>query len=189
MTSLLAKDDIQRIWDEGGTVSVDDIIRLNSLALKITDDPNTSLAVMPRFVSVDGVHFREPTVGQSLFIDEAKRIFPDDSGTQLALIAYVLAHPDVEMNALKHPLILKAKIVLWFSTKLRRMTIEQVEQIVYFCLYGCSQDSLEFAAYKIDKKADLEDGIGTDNSWALCDYLKAVSIGIDSAAALRATSP
>lgn len=69
------------------------------------------------------------------------------------------------------------------------MTIEQLEQIVYFCLYGCTEKSLEFPAYKVDEKADGNDGLGTDKSWALQDYLKAVSIGIESVAALRATSP
>lgn len=189
MTSPLARQDIELIWEQGGRVSVDDIVRLNALALKITDRPDSDLSVLPRFTSVQGVHFREPTVGQSIFLDEAKRVFPEDEGTLLALIAYVLAHEDVDVKELKHPFVFKTKVLYWVMTALKKMTLEQLEQIVCYCLYGCDDTDGEYPFYKVDEMAERDlDRLGSDSSWALRHYLEAVAVGIDSVTALRQTS-
>ena len=187
MTSPLCRDDINEIWSNGGKVTVDDIVRLNAIALKITDNPATRLAVLPRFVSVNGVHFREPNVEQSMFLDEARAVFPDDDGTQLAITAYVLAHDDADIKQLRHPFLFRAKVAAWMLRHMRKCTIEEIEQIVYYCITGCEQTTGEYPPYV--GSGDNEDRIGGPKSWALFDYLESAALGIDSVAALRATSP
>ena len=75
-------------------------------------------------------------------------------------------------------------------TKLGDTTMSEIERVVMYCKYGCDPTTNEFPIYMIDEHADIgDDKVGEDKSWILKNYLEAVSIGIDSVAALRATSP
>lgn len=68
MTSQLAMEDIKEITSKGGHVSPEDVILLNALGLKITNSYECDLSTLPRFASLCGVQFREPSVGQEIFI-------------------------------------------------------------------------------------------------------------------------
>lgn len=185
MTSDLAMDDIEAIMSQGGRVSPRDVVRLNALALKITNDPKSSLAVLPRFYEHDTVVFREPTMKQNMLLDRIRNIYPGD-GQMLQLMAYVLAHPDMEDRELDHPKIYRIKVLMWLAAKLPDITIEKLEQIVAFCVFGIGETDAEYKIYNSD--SDDDTSLGHDESWALSQYLRTVASGIDSAAALRATS-
>lgn len=73
---------------------------------------------------------------------------------------------------------------------MRDTTMDEVERVVLYCKYGCDPTTNEFPLYMIDEHADIgDDKVGDDKSWILKHYLESVSLGIDSVAALRATSP
>ena len=189
MTSKLAIEDIEEIIAEGGTVSPSDVIKLNALGLKITDNPDYSLATLPRVSSLEGVLFKQPTIEQDMFLDDAVRVYNGDAVTNLALEAYVLAHDEVNWNNLRHPKLFALKIQTWVKINLRKVTATQLRRVIDFCLYGVDPDTGEMPVLMADEKEVLKNGIGTDKSWALAKYLHATSLGIDSVAALRATSP
>lgn len=189
MTSKLAIEDIEEIIRQGGTVSPSDVIRLNALGLKITDNPAYELAVLPRAASLEGVLFKQPTIEQDMFLDDAARVFNNDKASILALEAYVLAHDEVEWKDLRHPKLFAIKVSVWVKANLGKVTAVQLRRVLDYCLYGVDPDTGEMPALMADEKEQLKSGIGTDKSWALAKYLHATSLGIDSPAALRATSP
>ena len=124
-----------------------------------------------------------------MFLDEATRVYNADKATILALEAYVLAHDDVEWKALRHPKVFAVKVGGWVKANLGKVTADQLRRALDFCLYGVDPDTGEMPVLMADEKEILKSGIGTDKSWALAQYLHATSVGIDSPAALRATSP
>ncbi len=189
MVSDLAIEDIESIIREGGTVSPRDVIRLNALGLRITDDPSYELAAMPRVASLEGIVFKQPCVEQDMFLDEAARVYDADKATILALEAYVLAHDDVDWAELRSPKIFAVKVGGWVKANLGKVTAAQLRRTIDYCLYGVDPDTGEMPVLMADEKEQLKSGIGTDKSWALGKFLHAASLGIDSVAALRATSP
>lgn len=189
MVSDLAIEDIERIVAEGGTVSPRDVVRLNALALRITDDPDCEIATLPRLASVGGVQFRQPCVAKDIILDECYRIYGRDDATILAYEAYILSH-DVDDDALKHPIVFAGKVAFWAKIALRGVTPDHLRRVVDYCLYGVDQATGEAPVMVLDERSDTgRDRIGGEFSWALHNYLSAVSVGIDGVAALRATSP
>lgn len=188
MVSDLAIEDIESIIREGGTVAPRDVIRLNALGLKITDDPTYELAAMPRVASLEGIVFRQPSIAQDMLLDEATRIYNADKATILALEAYVLAHDDVDWAELRSPKVFAIKVGGWVKANLGKVTADQLRRTIDYCLYGVDPDTGEMPVLMADERETLKSGIGTDKSWALAKFLHAASIGIDSVAALRATS-
>lgn len=192
MVSELAIEDIERIQREGGVVPPRDVIRLNALGLKITNDPRCDIATLPRIAFFEGIEFKQPTVKQDMFLDDAFRIYNGDEGTMLALEAYVLAHDsdDIDEKQLRHPKLFAAKVQMWIRMKLGKILATDLRRIIDYCLYGCDQTSNEFPIYMLDDKADAgDDMISGSQSWVLHQYLSSASLGIDTIAALRATSP
>ena len=59
-------------------MSPSDVIKLNALGLKITDDPTYELATLPRAASLEGVLFKQPTIEQDMFLDDAARVYNGD---------------------------------------------------------------------------------------------------------------
>ena len=189
MVSELAIEDIDSIISEGGKVSPRDVIRLNALGLRITDDPSYELAAMPRVASLEGIIFKQPTIAQDMFLDEAARVYDADKATILALEAYVLSRDSVDWEELRSPKIFAVKVGAWVKANLGKVTADQLRRTIDYCLYGVDPDTGEMPVLMADEKEQLKSGIGTDKSWALAKFLHAASIGIDSVAALRATSP
>ena len=189
MVSELAIEDITKIIAEGGTVAPRDVIRLNALGLKITDDPSYELAALPRVASLEGIVLKQPSIEQDMLLDEATRIYNADKSTILALEAYVLSRDSVDWEELRSPKIFAVKVGGWVKANLGKVTAAQLRRTIDYCLYGVDPDTGEMPVLMADEKEVVKSGIGTDKSWALAKYLHSTSIGIDSAAALRATSP
>lgn len=194
MVSELAIEDIERIQREGGTVHPRDVIRLNALGLRITNNPENRLAVMPRVVCMGELCLREPTIKQDMFLDECNSIFTSDPATYLLVQCWVLAHrnDDINDDLLKTPKKFLKTIKKWVKDDLADFTMNQIDQAVTFVRFGCDPDTNEFPIYMI-KRIQEEDAneraIGEQKSWVLANYLHSTTLGIDSAAALRATSP
>lgn len=189
MTSNLAIEDIEALIDEGCVVHPSDIIRLNALGLKIEKLPDFRLATLPRIAILGDVIFRQPTIAQDLFMDDAAAVLNNDQGTMLALEAYVLAHPDEVFDKLKHPTMFALKCKAWIKRKLGKYPATEVRRAIDFCLFGVDQRNGEKPVYMTDKddsKMILPD---SPLSKALRLWMQAASLNIDSAAALRATSP
>lgn len=189
MVSQLAIDDIKGLMEEGFVVQPEDVIRLNALGLKITEDPECEMSLLPRVASIEGVQFRQPSVAKDIFLDECYRLLCRDDSTMLGYEAYVLSH-DVQEDELKHPVKFAFKVGYWMKKTFKKTTANELRRVVDYCLYGIDETTGEFPVMMIDEGADSdEDKVGGDKSWALYNYLKSASVGIDTVSALRATSP
>lgn len=189
MVSPLAMEDIKQIMSEGGIVQPEDVIRLNALGLMISNSKDCELCTLPRFAELCGVMFRQPDIEHEMFLDEIDRMFSHDDATFIAIQGWVMSS---KADELKEEYILKPKKLLKVITNwlknFKTETFNQLQRVVFYVRFGCDPLTNEFPIFMIDDKSISEQSIGTQNSWALSNYLHATSIGIESVAALRATS-
>lgn len=188
MTSKLAIEDIEALIDEGCVVHPSDTIRLNALGLKMEKLPDFRLAAMPRVAVIGDIVLRQPTIEQDIFIDDATEVLSNDPATKLALETYVLAHPDETFEKLRHPFCFALKCKAWMKRKLGKQLATEVRRAVDFCLYGADPRTGERPVYMSDKDEKL---LLPDSplSNAVRLWLSATCLKVDSAAALKATSP
>lgn len=186
MVSDLALEDIARIEREGGHVAPRDVVWLNSLALRITADPSCTLGALPRVCVVEDVLIRQPSIAQDILLDELDGILDHDEGTTLAIEAFVLSHGTVDMPA--HPSMFAAKVQGWLRATFHTTTAAELRRAVDYVLYGAlpEVDELPPIAEQTEKDGQKKDT--TPRSSALADFQMASALGIDSHAALAATS-
>lgn len=184
MVSDLAIEDIARIEREGGKVAPRDVVWLNALALRITADPACSLGSLPRVCVVEGVLFRQPSIAQDILLDELDALFDHDEGTTLAIEAYVLSNGTTEMPS--QPRLFGIKVQGWLRATFKEITAAELRRAVDYVLYGATPEVDELppiAEQKDEARADMP-----PHSSSLADWQMASALGIDSHAALAATS-
>lgn len=186
MVSELALEDIARIEREGGHVAPRDVVWLNALALRITADPSCTLGALPRVCVVEDVLIRQPSIAQDILLDELDALFDHDEGTTLAIEAYVLSHGTTEMPA--HPNMFGVKVQGWLRATFHETTAAELRRAVDFVLYGASPDVDELPPLPEQKEKDGQKKDETPRSSSLADFQMASALGIDSTAALAATS-
>lgn len=184
MVSDLAIEDIARIEREGGKVAPRDVVWLNALALRITADPSCTLGALPRVCVVEDVLIRQPSIAQDILLDELDGILDHDEGTTLAIEAYVLSHGTVEMPA--HPNMFAVKVQGWLRATFKDTTAAELRRAVDYVLYGATPEVDELPPLPEQMEAERKDN--TPHSTSLADFQMASALGIDSHAALSATS-
>lgn len=184
MVSDLAIEDIARIEREGGRVAPRDVVWLNALALRITADPACGLGSLPRVCIVEGVLLRQPSIAQDILLDELDAIFDHDEGTTLAVEAYVLAHGNTETP--RHPRLFAFMVQGWLRATFRETTAAELRRAVDYVLYGATPEVGELPPVAEQKEAERKDAYL--RSSRLADWQMASALGIDSRAALAATS-
>jgi hypothetical protein len=190
MVSKLAMEDIESLMEEGCVVRPSDVIRLNALGLKLEKRPDFRLATLPRVALCGGVLFTQPSIEQDIFLDNMFQVFSRDEGTRIAVEAYVLAHPDENWS--KRPMfprLFGVKCAAWIRKHLGKEVASKVRAALDFCKYGMDPLDGEFPAYAVDETFDKWYDEGGPKSPAMRKWLEACALGIDSAAALKATSP
>lgn len=185
MVSDLAIEDIARIEREGGKVAPRDVVWLNALALRITADPACSLGSLPRVCVVEDVLIRQPSIAQDILLDELDALFDHDEGTTLAIEAYVLSHGTVDMPA--HPSMFAAKVQGWLRATFKTTTAAELRRAVDYVLYGATPEVDELPPIQ-EQKEEEERADMPPHSSSLADWQMASALGIDSHAALAATS-
>ena len=186
MVSELALEDIARIEREGGHVAPRDVVWLNVLALRITADPSCSLGSLPRVYVVEDVLIRQPSIAQDILLDELDALFDHDEGTTLAIEAYVLSHGTTEMPA--HPNLFAAKVQGWLRATFKETTAAELRRAVDFVLYGATPEVDELPPIAEQTEKDEQKKDNTPHSSSLAAWQMASALGIDSHAALAATS-
>ena len=184
MVSDLAIEDIARIEREGGKVAPRDVVWLNALALRITADPACSLGSLPRVCVVEGVLIRQPSIAQDILLDELDALFDHDEGTTLAIEAYVLSNGTTEMPS--QPRLFGIKVQGWLRATFRETTAAELRRAVDYVLYGATPEVDELPPIQEQKEEERADM--PPHSSSLADWQMASSLGIDSHAALAATS-
>ncbi len=189
MVSEMAMEDVERLEKEGCHINARDIIRLNALGLKLEKQPDFRLASLPRIAVLGNVILRQPTISQDIFLDDASLILSNDPATMLALEAYVLAHPEETFEKLKHPVWFVSKCKLWVKKNLGNYQATEVRRALDFCLYGTDSRTGERPVYLTDDNEKFYELPDSPLSKSLRLWFSAVSMGMDSVAALKATSP
>lgn len=188
MLSKMAEADIEALMSKGYTIHPADVVRLNALALKIEKRPDFRLASLPRIAVMGNVIFRQPTIAQDIFLDDARQVLSDDPATNLALDAWVLAHPEECFEKLKHPLLFIAKCRRWVKKNLGDKSATEVRRALDYCLFGVDPTTGETPVYMTDNQIFYELPEET-LSRGEKQFASATSLGIDALAALRSTSP
>ena len=189
MVSKLAMEDIESLMEEGCVVRPSDVIRLNALGLKLEKRPDFRMSTLPRVALCGGVLFRQPTIGQDIFLDEICEIFSKDEGTVLALEAYVLSHPDEKWDNLPtFPRLFASKAIKWIRKHLKNETAEKVRHAIDFCKFGMNPEDGEFPIYVTDETFEKWYDEAGPMSSAMRKYVHACTYGIPSESSLRATS-
>lgn len=188
MVSETAMENIAALESEGLHISARDVIRLNALGLRLEKTADFRLASLPRIAVLGDVVLRQPTIAQDIFLDDAIQVMSADPATLLALEAYVLSHPDEKFGKLKHPFWFAIKCKAWIKNHLGNCLATEVRRAVDYCLYGTDQKTGERPVYMTDNEDHFELP-DSPLSKAVRLFFSATSLGIDSVAALRATSP
>lgn len=186
MVSDLAIEDIARIEREGGKVAPRDVVWLNALALRITADPACSLGSLPRVCVVEDVLIRQPSIAQDILLDELDALFDHDEGTTLAIEAYVLSNGTTEMPS--QPRLFGIKVQGWLRATFKETTAYELRRAVDYVLYGATPEVDELPPLPEQTEKDEQKKDETPRSSSLADFQMASALGIDSTAALAATS-
>lgn len=98
MTSRLAKDTIEGWQREGLQPTVEQIVRLNALGLKVESGNDVwNFAACPRVAFLGDWTLFEPTIGKRIWMDTARQLLKDDYQTQIYFTAWALNCPDDEL--------------------------------------------------------------------------------------------
>lgn len=153
MTSELAKADIEGMIEEGLKPTIEDIIRLNALALKLEGARKRCAAdsteYLPRVAAIsETVSFRQPTIGHEIWMDKVERfIEKGDFQSLLAVKAFALSRPlkDLPDPDVKSTL---AEAVQTFCDSLQEFTRDQILAAIEYVIFGSSPLVGEYATTK-----------------------------------------
>lgn len=155
MVSNTAKEDIEQLIADGLTPSVDDIIRLNALGLKVEKSPSSAeqLFYMPRIAYLGDVVLRQPTLGHEIWFDEVAQILDmADPMTNLAATAYACSVIDPDDLPKPYSKIKVVTELCKFKLKVRQFT---VQQIVNAMRYVCDGNDAELHEHPIQRIDDI----------------------------------
>lgn len=108
MTSRLAKQAIEEMWNEGLHPSFEDIIHLNALGLEIEKgDDMYDFSVLPRTAFIGDYVFYEPTIAKRLWLEQASNLVSQEDNSLLYLILFVCHYEVNEYPSLKDTNILQ----------------------------------------------------------------------------------
>ena len=152
MVSNTAKEDIEQLIADGLMPSVNDVIKLNALGLKLEKSPTSSeeLFYMPRIAYLGDIVLRQPTIGHEIWFDEVARIVDmTEPMTSLVVTAYAcsvfdsdnLPKPDSKFDVIKE--------IYRFKKLIRKFTVPQVASATK---YVCDGNDAELYEYPISKK-------------------------------------
>lgn len=190
MVSDLAVSDIERAEREFGPMAIADIVKLNALALKASDDPMSEMAMLPRTAVAGDALLRQPTIKQEIALAKLQAVYSRDGQTHVALVAYVLANPDIDADSeMKRPFKFALKVSRWCARHLGSETLDYVAACCQHCLAGTSQESGEYAELSEEAAKKLEKTFKPGADMSLAAWTSAVLAGIDGEAALKMTSP
>lgn len=146
MKSEMAAEDLEEMREQGLNPSVDDIIRLNALGLKVELNPSSGeYYALPRVSYLGNLTFREPTIGHAMWIDSVSRYISDsDLSSIVAVEAYALSRPHTSLPD-HHDRKLCVKLIDEFTKgELAHFTLKQVHCAVVYAMHGGSAVANEF---------------------------------------------
>lgn len=136
MVAELAREDFEDMRAAGLNPTLDDFDRLNQLALRLEDGPETTPANHPRIGWAGDVPFHEPTVAAIMWLgDYASRLGGNDDAGEAAFY-FALAHgrsPEA-FEALKSPRDIRKTVKKWLATL--PCTVAEIDRACHYAVFG-----------------------------------------------------
>lgn len=161
MTSDLAKIAVEEMWSLGLRPTVDDIVRLNALALRAERGTNgDGYASIPRIAFLGDYILQEPTIGKMLWLEQARRVVGGDFHSLMALTAFVLHKSVDELPPLKSVKAVKKAVTDFYDDVLIAFTETEIVAKIAYCLHGhkadvgANVDAANVAAPRVDEVPD-----------------------------------
>lgn len=154
MLSQLASDDLADLRADGLNPTDADVVRLNALALQISDGPETTAYSMPRFAVAGGVVFWEPTVAAFKWYDFAKT-FADGETMEDWMFAFACANGRRRgaFDALYDPAAIERAMGEFLGGL--SCTHAEVERAIYHVTVGADNEKPEKTPLAKARDADL----------------------------------
>ena len=169
MISQLAKDDLEQLRADGLSPTVEDIIRLNALGLKLEAEakkrPTDSTDYLPRVAVLDtSLTLRQPAIGHEVWLEKVRRFVADnDADTILALHAFALSRSVDDLPDGDDARSVE-KAVAAFCRDCRHFSREQIFAAVEYATFGASPASAEAPARQAPDSAEAPARQAPDSS-------------------------
>lgn len=189
MVSPLAKEDIEAMLADGLQPSVNDIVRLNALGLKLERSAFSaeSLFCLPRVAYLGKLVFRQPTMGHEIWLDEVGQILDmGDPSTNLAATSYACSIMDADKLPDPHSKVKVTCALMRFKFAVRKHTIQQIVNATRYVIDGNDAELYEYPVQKDTGEGDMPDGDMSAPVGIILDGT-ASGIGISLADARRMT--
>ena len=184
MVSKLAQQQIEEWWSQGLKPTVEDIVKLNELGLKVENGEEMfSFSRCPRVCWLGDTIVREPTVAKRLYIDQAMRYFADTLDAKVFVVVWALATPDSELPALEDMKKIEKAVTDFRDRVLIKFTDTQIVSVVDWCLNGSKPDYDSMDDGKKREVDEVFDVPAETHSVAKQILLEALGAGIPAEAA------
>lgn len=176
MISKFAIDEIETLQEQGYRLTPRDIIRLNALALKVTEargkDVTKSEFLLHRVaVLAPGVTLRQPCVGHEIWIESVFRwIDRDDYQTILAVNCFALSRPPDALPDPDDPAVVKSAVEE-YAAKMSGFSTDQLYVALDYVKNGANHTTGEYYSRRRDGDDDTTEDLGID--WDEC-----VAVGV-----------
>jgi len=150
MISTTARDSIEELQHDGLSPTVEDIIRLNALGLKLEFEakksPRDATDYLPRIAKIsDTVSFRQPTIGHEIWISKIRRMVDEkDFQTSLAVQAFALSRASADLPDADDIKSVKVAVDA-FCADCKDFTREQIIAAIEYVTVGPSPTACETA--------------------------------------------
>ncbi len=144
MVSEMAMEDAERLEGEGVRLTPREIVRLNAYGLKAQKDSDLAeLSQLPRAAVLNGVGFREPTIGADIWLHEAARTMDLEDFQTFAVVRAVQLSR--KWSDLPDPLDAEGvrKACEEMKTRLRGTTFRQLLAVLEYVVTGNSAEASE----------------------------------------------
>lgn len=166
MISKMAMEDIEALRADGIDVPPREVVRLNALGLKVERSAHgDGFSVLPRVAWLGELCFREPTIGDEMWLGMASRTFnADDGETMLLLRAVSLSgKPEDLPPATDKKAVLKA-IEDFQRGPAKSYTASQLFAALSYAISGASPEHGESAPPRVAENGPEDGAEDTDSA-------------------------
>lgn len=179
MVSKLAKQTIEKWQSQGLKPTVEDVVKLNALGLKIERCSSSyEFGTVPRVAFLGDSILTEPTVAKRIWLEQAMTIVADDFMSQMYLTAFALNCPSSELPLLNDVKKLTKAVADFRDNVLLNFTITQILAAIDYALSGAQPEVGEEVEVDGKKKQvdELPETVMTQSRQLL---MEALAYGLD----------
>lgn len=163
MISNYAISEIKRLEKQGLKPTIEDVIRLNGLGLKIErSDKCGTIYEMPRVAYLGTLSFREPTIAHVEWIDMVRTyVNQRNYDTIIAVHAFALSRDASALPAKESQFDCTEEIAKFVKRELAVFTFDQVKAAIIYALHGADEAACEYPNGEDEETDDVLRSLGT----------------------------